>query len=264
MVGRASNRAQDDSESRHALCSQQAWVWTAHAPVRIANTHEHRGVGRWRCNAAFDERHCLTESAARLSLERGGIAQGFRAWNCFDRFSCCVSAMSHCLSAQSFGVLGHGYGRPADSNTSHQHWGHWAGELQSGPSSPTPLVPFPHPRPPPQVNKVPVLANFPQIKIRGLRRAPPSGPGPDSNRQIFCRQSLSYCRQSLSTVARFVIWWMLQTNSWACRQTLSAAVLQTNFVSRFCRQTLSAVYTVHSTQYTVYSTQTMFVVVMKK
>ena len=34
---------------------------------------------------------------------------------------------------------------------------------------------------------------------------------------------------------------MLQTNSWACRQTLSAAVLQTNFVSRFCRQSLSAV-----------------------
>ena len=68
----------------------------------------------------------------------------------------------------------------------------------------------------------------------------------------FCRQSLSYCRQSLSTVARFVIWWMLQTNSWACRQTLSAAVLQTDFVSRFCRQTLSAVYTVHSTQCTVY------------
>ena len=63
---------------------------------------------------------------------------------------------------------------------------------------------------------------------------------------------------------RFVIWWMLQTNSWACRQTLSAADLQTNFVSRFCRQTLSAVYTVHSTQYTVYSTQTIFVGVMKK
>ena len=80
----------------------------------------------------------------------------------------------------------------------------------------------------------------------------------------FCRQSLSYCRQSLSTVARFVIWWMLQTNSWACRQTLSAAVLQTDFVSRFCRQTLSAVYTVHSTQCTVYSTQTMFVGGMKK
>ena len=80
----------------------------------------------------------------------------------------------------------------------------------------------------------------------------------------FCRQSLSYCRQSLSTVARFVIWWMLQTNSWACRQTLSAAVLQTDFVSSICRQTLSAVYTVHSTQCTVYSTQTMFVGGMKK
>ena len=38
---------------------------------------------------------------------------------------------------------------PADSNTSHQHWGPWAGEMQSGPSSPTPLVPFPNPRSPP-------------------------------------------------------------------------------------------------------------------
>ena len=33
---------------------------------------------------------------------------------------------------------------------------------------------------------------------------------------------------------------MLQTNSWACRQGLSAAVLQTDFVSSICRQTLSA------------------------
>ena len=100
-------------------------------------------------------------------------------------------------------------------------------------------------------------------RCAALKYPPPSGPG-QIRTENLCRQSLSYCRQSLSTVARFVIWWMLQTNSWACRQTLSAAVLQTDFVSRFCRQTLSAVYTVHSTQCTVYSTQTMFVGVMKK
>ena len=43
----------------------------------------------------------------------------------------------------------------------HRQWGHRSGELQARPSSPTPLVSCPHPRPPPQVNQVLVLAIIP-------------------------------------------------------------------------------------------------------
>ena len=78
----------------------------------------------------------------------------------------------------------------------------------------------------------------------------------------FCRQSLSYCRQSLSTVDKVchlvdvadeLVG--MQTNfvSSGSADKLCQQVLQTNFVSRL-----------YSTQYTVYSIQTMFVGGMKK
>ena len=66
-----------------------------------------------------------------------------------------------CLNRQG----GQKRGKIARIGVGHRRWGHRAGELQARPSSPTPLIPFPHPRPPPQANQVPFLANFPQIKI---------------------------------------------------------------------------------------------------